>query len=126
MGGRPRKPTSLHVIEGTRTRTDRSAEPVDSRPLGEPPKHLKAAQRRVWEEFVESMPAGVLAQADRYAVEVVVLLIAKMRTAAGLTAAEIGTLQRGLASLGMTPADRSRVGLAKKEPQKAVSPWDRL
>lgn len=123
----PRKPTLLHVIQGTRTRTDRSGEPRDLRPLGEPPATLRGVALAAWRDIAATLAPGVLTSGDRFAVEIVARLLAKMRTPAGLTAAEIARLQRGLGSLGMTPTDRSRVaggGLAK--PESAPSPWDKL
>jgi phage terminase small subunit len=122
----PRKPTLLHVIQGTRSRVDRSGEPRDLRPLGEPPATLRGAALAAWREIAASLAPGVLSAGDRFALEIVARLLAKMRTPAGLTAAEIARLQRGLASLGMTPADRSRVAPVLAKPEPAGSPWDSL
>jgi hypothetical protein len=120
----PRKPTLLHVIQGTRTRTDRSGEPRDLAPLAEPPASLRGPALAAWREIVASVAPGVLTAGDRFALEIVARLLAKMRSRAGLTAAETSALQRGFASLGMTPADRSRVAPALAKPESAPSPWD--
>jgi hypothetical protein len=140
MAGRPRKPTKLHVLQGTRpgaTTRDRAAEP-ECAPLGEPPAHWTAAVEAgseseekaarikvaIWHEIVAALPPGVITEADRFTVEIAVELLVRLRL--GLTsAAEIGNLQRALASLGMTPADRSKVGVKGGDAPKA-SGWDRL
>jgi hypothetical protein len=123
----PRKPGELHVLHGTRPRYDRSGEPRDLRPLGEPPACLRGVALAAWRDIAATLAPGVLTSGDRFAVEIVARLLAKMRAPGGLTAAEIARLQRGLGSLGMSPVDRSRVsggGLAK--PEYAPSPWDAL
>lgn len=133
MPGRPRKPSKLHAIQGTRpgaTNRDRGHEP-QSDPLGPPPPGLRQNKRDklfeldCWEEIVGALPLGVAQEADRFTIEICARLLAKMRSRFGITAAEMGALQRGLASLGMTPADRSKV--AAPEPQDDQrSPWDGL
>ncbi len=121
----PRKPGTLHVLHGTRPRYDRSGEPRDLPPLGEPPACLRGPALAVWREIAATVAPGVLAAPDRFALEIVARLLAKLRRD-GLTASETRALQRGFASIGMTPADRSRVAPALAKPEPAGSPWDSL
>lgn len=147
--GRPSKPTALHELQGTRpgaTNRDRpdtkkaleemreqAAEPGSAvSPLGAPPKSLKNSRGMkpldCWHEIVARIPPGVALESDAFAVEIAARLLASYR--AGLaSAAEIGSLQRALASLGMTPSDRAKAGVAppaKKDEPKADSGWDKL
>jgi electron transfer flavoprotein alpha/beta subunit len=77
----------------------------------------------VWAELVNISPPGVLMNSDQWAVEIAVRLMTELRTTGKLTAAHIGQLQKSLASLGMTPADRSKVVVTPKEEE---DPWDDL
>lgn len=131
MAGRPRKPTKLHVLEGTRpgaTNRDRGGEP-ECRPLGEPPERFLQrggkAKLAIWQEVVRALPPGVITESDRFTLEIVVELLNDLRKGR-ITGAGMSSLQRGLASLGMTPADRSKVGVGGGGKPKEESPWDRL
>lgn len=126
MAGRPRKPTALHVLHGTRTRVDRSGEPSDIGELGKPPAHLSPEDAAAWREIAASLAPGVAGRADRFVVEIVAVLIARLRTPEGLKAADLACLHRGLASLGMTPTARSKVAPPVRESKAAVDPWDAL
>lgn len=68
MAGRPRKPSALHIIEGT-DRNDRmnQAEPIPTISVGEkPPKWLSLESRRVWRWLAPRLIAmRVLTDADR-------------------------------------------------------------
>jgi hypothetical protein len=108
---RPRKPTQLHVIQGTLNSTrhkDRKGEPVISEPLGDAPPQWPAPEKAVWHEVANAIPAGVATKADRLIVELTCRLLIEMR-AKKLTPALASQLRCCLGSLGMTPADRSRV-----------------
>lgn len=110
MMPRPRKPTHLHVIQGTlRSRhKDRAREPVVGAPFGDAPPEWPPQGKLIWHEVVNSIPAGVATRADRVIIEVVCRLIIKMRTGE-FNAALASQLRACLGSLGMTPSDRSRV-----------------
>lgn len=132
MPGRPRKPTTLHALEGTRpgaTTRDRAAEPIPD-PIGSYPAHYDkpefSVHALVWDEILAAVPPGVITEADRFALEIAVALLVRLR-AGILKTAEIAALQRALSSLGMTPADRSKVGVPGAKGKEAEeSPWDRL
>lgn len=70
MAGRPRKPTALHVVQGTH-RADRhgelGTEPED-KPVSDlkPPKWLQADGRKVWRELAPiALEMGVLTESGR-------------------------------------------------------------
>jgi hypothetical protein len=108
---RPRKPTQLHVVQGTLNPTrhkDRKGEPVIGEPLGDAPPQWPVPEKIIWAEVANAIPAGVATKADRLIVELTCRLLIDMR-AKKLTPALASQLRYCLASLGMTPADRSRV-----------------
>jgi hypothetical protein len=116
---KPRKPTS-QLGEQTLAKNKgryaaRAREPRPAAKLGAPPKDLTPAQKKLWREIVAQVPPGVLTSADRIIVEITVRQLEKLRT--GLASpVDIGHLRQSLASLGMTPADRSRVSTAPEAP----------
>lgn len=124
---RPRKPTNLHRASGTLRKgrhAGRLHEPVVAEPLGGPP--TKAGfhneENALWQEIAEMIPPGVATRSDRLLVEILVRLIAKARKSPqDLTPAMASQIRAGLASLGMTPADRSRVETALPESRNDIA-----
>lgn len=93
-------------------------------PLGDPPNRLKASERRAWIEITEALPEGVLTNADRHIMEITCRLLAEFwfpaPDAPPMATARIDLLRRCLGSLGMTPADRSKV----RQPEgKGATKW---
>lgn len=127
---RPRTPTNVLDMRGAfKTHPERAAaranEPVVVDPVGEPPARCPADIAEAWRELAGQAPAGVLTAADRVALEMAALLLVKFRASPlTFTAAEFGRLQSILASFGMTPADRSRVGVANKP--ASTNPFEAL
>ena len=121
---KPRKPTSqlseLTLKRNTGRYADRANEPKPTNILGPPPKHLAPTQKKLWKELVKRIPDGVLYDCDTYIVELTVRLIEKMRTGTLMTS-EVSQYRGCLASLGLTPADRSRVSVS--EPQTDDEPF---
>jgi hypothetical protein len=114
---RPRKPTQLHLVTNTYNSTrhkDREREPVVTEPLGEPPRECPEITEALWYEVANMIPPGVATKADKIIVELACRLIIQMRTGR-CTPALASQLRCCLASLGMTPADRSRVLTAAVE-----------
>ncbi len=70
--GRPRKPSHMHLIEGTRTvRADRARSGPDlvvPNPLGPPPGRLDAREKQIWKLVANELPPGVLAVVDQFIV----------------------------------------------------------
>lgn len=88
----------------------RSAEPQPAGPIGGPPSTLNDAQKACYRELVTAAHAGTLSPADTFVVEMAAVLLEQFRRdPAGVSAAKLTRLQSLLASLGMSPADRSKV-----------------
>lgn len=110
---RPRKPTTLHVLNGTaehnRARfADRDDEPTDNRPLGPPSETMRPDQRAAWMEIDRLAPW--LSHADRIAVEIAAVLLARFRVEPSMMPPALLTrLETMLGRLGLTPSDRSKV-----------------
>lgn len=64
----------------------------------------------------------MLTKADRHIVELGARTLATVRGRGKITAFQLQQMRAILGSLGMTPADRSRVGAPGEQPKK--SPWD--
>ena len=123
----PRKPTHLHLLSGATAKnpqrfSDRVSEPGSNGPIGDPPSAFNNARKALWDEVVDLVPDGVLQKSDRVIVELVVMLLHELRTG-DLNIAGIAQLRQALASLGCTPADRSRVSAP---PEQKVDEWQQF
>jgi hypothetical protein len=92
-------------------------EPVKSEfELGQAPQHLSPAAQAAWFELSTYAPKGVLTGGERLLIEVTANLIAEYREdPRAFAAAKIGHLIGSLARLGMSPADRQKLGTPKAE-----------
>ena len=120
MAGRPRTPTNILKLRGTDKNTparmrDRANEPVNIEPVGKPFTWLTAAEKRVWRIIVNECIDGVLGQSDRMAIAMCAQLGAKA-IAHTATPADKTLLHRYLGQFGMTPSERSRISILKKDP----------
>ncbi len=111
---RPRKPTALHVLNGTLAHdparfADRAHEPRCTDPLGEPLDTMQLDQRAAWIEIERLAPW--LRAADRLAVELAAALLAQFRLTgvAAFPPPLLTRLETMLGRLGLTPSDRSKV-----------------
>lgn len=83
-------------------------------PLGQAPEHLTEAAKKAWFEVEALAPSKVLKGADRIALELLANLIVEYRTAPSEFASRKYTVLISLlARLGMTPADRQKLGTEK-------------
>lgn len=118
---RPRKPTKLHLVQGTLRATrhrDRQNEPEIIQPLGGPPEAWPIEAKLLWAELADLIPPGVATKSDRLAFELLCRLVGCMRVGSeGLTAALAGQIRAACAVFGLTPADRSRV-TASRPPEQ--------
>lgn len=119
--GRPRKPTPVLELTGAFRKDPqrrRDAEPVGEGPLGDPPPTWDNDEelRSIWQEIVSITPSGVLTRADRLIVEMICLMMKRVRSGHAMLG-EMRLLMAGLGKLGLTPADRSRVSVAREEEQ---------
>ena len=119
--GRPRTPTNILEIRGAyRThperRKQRANEPTGIPGLGEPPERLDEAEKAAWAEIAATCAQGVLTQADRLVVEMSARLLVEFRDMGrDFQTAKLGLLRSLLGSCGMSPSDRTKVGVAKPE-----------
>jgi hypothetical protein len=82
--------------------------------VGNVPARFDAAQQQAWLELTTYAPVGVLAGADRLTIEVGACLLAQFREdSEAFPANKIGHLIGILARLGMSPADRQKLGTEK-------------
>ncbi|MFC6644148.1 hypothetical protein ACFQBQ_00785 [Granulicella cerasi] len=116
---RPRTPTSRLELTGALTHdakryAPRADEPTPAAPIGDAPEHLNDAQKAIWAELVSISLPDVLANADRFLLELTVRMMNRLREDTA-SDSNLTTLRQCLAQLGMTPADRSRVSSNKQE-----------
>lgn len=94
----------------------RKQPPKVEQPLGNAPAHLTDEAKAVWFEVETFAPKGILKGADRIALEMLANLLAEYRKAPTEFAVGKYTHLIGcLARLGMTPADRQKLGVEKQE-----------
>jgi hypothetical protein len=110
---RPRKPTATleetgAFIKNPERKRQRSGEPIPTAPLGDPPAHLGLEERAIWLELSALMPPNVAKNSDRFAVEIIVCLMANFRKHRA-TVGEIAQLSSLLGRMGLTASDRSRI-----------------
>lgn len=115
---RPRKPTAVLELTGAfkknpQRKKARSTEPVPTGEVGPPPPHFDAPLTAIWYEVIAIIPAGVLTGADRILVELTCSLIHSLRTYT-CEKGDKSLLKNCLASLGMTPAERSKISVPKQ------------
>ena len=120
---RPRKPTNLHVVQGTYRKDrhgNRGSEPEIIEPLGGPPEGWPIAAKLLWAELSDLIPAGVAGKSDRLTFELLCRLVGTMRSGTeALTPALAAQIRTTCAVFGLSPADRSRVSaprLPKENP----------
>lgn len=113
---RPRNPLARARLTGAAAhdpqRYRNRHEPIDDRPLGEPPDWLKPEAQSAWREFDRTLPW--LRYCHRGIVGVTALLAGQMATG-GLGVPGMNLLRQCLGSLGATPADFSKVGWSPSE-----------
>jgi hypothetical protein len=128
---RPRTPTATLNAKGSflhdpKRKRARLHEPRPTSSLGGPPERFCARDQAIWFEVAAMLPAGVAANCDRWAVELLVCLMSKFR-AGRAKSSEAKQIESLLGKMGLTPADRSRVSADPGESLKRTpNAWDRL
>lgn len=114
-----RKPQALREIQGTakdHPSRQNKEQPIPARGIGPTHSSLTEYEAAIWDEVVGISYAGVLGEADRIALEMMCRLIAEMRlNFEEMTAAKITQLSQLLGRFGMTPSDRTKIVIPKKE-----------
>ena len=122
---RPRKPTKILEASGAFKRNPkrkRGSEPEVTTPIGNAPEHMEADQVTAWCEIVVSAPAEVLTGADRLALEIAAVLMAEFREdPREFQAAKLTRLTALLGQFGMTPSERSKLGVGNKPKENAFA-----
>ena len=121
---KPRTPSAVLEARGAFAHNpDRKREDFQSGEFDKSaPEYFSPGQVAVWDEIVCLLPPSVLQATDRLAVELTARLVARFRSQddSDVSMAQVAQIRTALASLGMTPADRSRVGAIKPP---AVNPF---
>ena len=115
---KPRTPTRVLEARGASRKNPqrRREEPEVDSPLGSPPSDFTPAQAAAWFEIAEIAPPGVLTGADRIAVEIGASLLAMFGADRdGFPPSKLLRLDVMLSKLGLSPADRSKIGLPIKK-----------
>lgn len=97
----------------------RKEPPAVAQPVGTAPAHLSPQAKACWFEIESLAPLKVLTGADRVTLELLANLLAEFRDDPTAFPANKMTHMRGcLASFGMTPSDRQRLGTEKPRGDK--------
>jgi hypothetical protein len=114
-----RKPTSLHMIEGTfrRDRHGLSSPGWLSEPLGAPPADWLPLAKALWHEIANQIPRGVATKHDRVTFELLIRMLARVRESqAALSPALASQIRACAAAFGLTPADRAKLSAPPPPP----------
>lgn len=115
---RPRIPKARALIEGRDLihpeRHKRRNEPTAA-PLGKPPKWMTSAQAAAWRTFEAEAPW--LNCSHRGLVEIASVVRSRLAAGQDVGVQALGLLRLCLSSMGMTPADASKVSWAAEEPE---------
>jgi len=111
------QPREVAELKGATRRNPqryRKESPKSEQPLGLAPEHLSPGAKALWFEIENLAPRGVLTGADRLTLEILAELLSEWREsprefAVGKYTHLIGCLAR----LGMSPADRQKLGMEK-------------
>ena len=141
--GRPRKPTHLKLIDGSRDRRSlelQEAEPKPTGELGEPPDCFSASQKATWHDVLSRCPNGLLKTIDRSMFENFVMAVnlsheanERMKISPMLIKTPSGIVvenpllriirQQAMliklfgSELGFSPAARTRIAISEPEPE---------
>ena len=110
----PRELASLKGADRKNPQRYRKDAPKSHMPLGNAPDHLTETQSGCWFELQSYALDGVLTGADRAMMELASKLLAESRENwVDFSAARMGHLVGILARLGLSPADRQKLGTEK-------------
>lgn len=125
---RPKTPSNVLALKGAykkdpQRKPDPTTEAAPKGDVGSPPEYLESDVKAVWHEIVSLACPGVLGDSDRLTLELAATLMAEFRRGGRddngrplFTDSRLSRLQAALGSLGMTPADRTKVKVPPKAP----------
>ena len=110
---RPRKPTTLHLLQGTEQKHPdrmrlRINEPKPLEEIGSWVDHAGETPAQAWDFLVSCAAPGVFTGMDRPSLMVASDLMSKFWSGQ-IDGSSLGRLHALMASFGMTPADRSKI-----------------
>ena len=126
---RNKTPTNVLELRGAGKKhpermRDREGEPQPEGGIGPAPEHLSEGVGQIWDELVDVIPAGVLGNTDRIALERLSHLLFEARTYPDLwSSAKEKDLISYLSRFGMTPSDRAKNSIPKGS---QANPWEDL
>ena len=111
----PRELAALKGADRKDPQRYRKTPPKSSFDLGNAPDELSETQKAAWFELQSYAPDGVLTGGDRHMMELASKLLAESRENwLDFSAARMGHLIGILARLGLSPADRQKLGTEAK------------
>lgn len=110
----PRELAELKGAHKANPQRYRKEAPKSEYALGSAPDHLSPGAKAVWFELETYALTGVLTGADRLIMETTSVLVSQFRAdPEGFPGNRLGHLIGCLARLGLTPADRQKLGMDK-------------
>ena len=123
--GRHRQPRELAELKGAVRKHPgryRAVVPPCDVEIGGPPEHMAASAAAAWRELESYSLRGVLKGSDRLMLEIAANLVAEFRAdPGGMMSSRVNILVGCLARLGLSPADRQRLGVP---PEAAPNEFD--
>ena len=111
----PRELAALKGADKQNPQRYKKAAPKAETPLGNAPDHMGEPAKKAWFELETFALPGVLTGADRFVMEVTASLLAEFRQSPpDFSAGKYTHLIGCLARLGLTPADRQKLGTEKQ------------
>lgn len=118
----PREVAKLKGADKVHPERYRKEVPKHETPLGSMPAHLTEKAKAVWFELEAYALPGVLTASDRLVMETLAELVSEFRVCpAEFPTARIQAMLSCMGRLGMSPADRQKLGTEKA---KEANPFD--
>ena len=119
VSGRKPTPAMVKNLKGNTRLRGHTGTGVDGiGEIGEPPADWPSDLQAIWMSIVASAPPGVLTGSDRHLVGVVVKLLHQFHSSEHPGPALGAEVRRGLAELGLTPAERNRLSAPALEKEE--------
>lgn len=123
---RNKQPRELAELKGAHKKDPqryRNKVPKNAMGLGDPPAHMVEAAKTIWREIEAFALPGVLTGSERFLMEMLANLMLEYRIAPiEFTAAKYSIMISAFARLGMSPADRQKLGV--KDDKKPENEFD--